>query len=345
MHITLYNTKIYIDFRPVSSIPEWLKDTSKGADPIDTNIEGVSWNEFFTDLYKLEKDKRKKESSKYGVISARALEVLLPSSLTTKEITRFSKMIYRSVMQQNKHLPYAVWLVTKGKGRYLEYLISERYWSEEEQVHQTFYTSPRYRSSLTGKLCKKDDEYAVMFAKEGDVKQEWKSHFSLKSRLFSNDSVARSSLDRKERIGWDRLMERIRQNILAVFLKHGVKCNNYMFIPRVKRREGLNKFQNINVSVINQTIEYMELALKELWQVLICGYYIQHDDVYQKYLQIYRKYRAIVRDKTYFIRASRHTFTIKYSVFQRVDRCREAMEGLKEMFDKELGAFYERVVI
>ena len=221
---TFFNkTNIYDDLQSVLSISEWLRAIA-GELVVDATVSSLGYKEFFRQLEEFELSRAGKRTQTIN-IQAKSLEVLLPASLV--DVERCVSILMSELFGAERPLPYAAWVETRGKGRYLQILVSERYYSEEPIVYEDFWKSDRFQNKVTGRLCKADDPQARRIVKAGDLRKTWTSHFSLKSRLFTADGYARKRSTRKERIGFDRLLSHIRQCIAAAFVKFSLRRNSY----------------------------------------------------------------------------------------------------------------------
>ena len=248
---TFFNkTNIYDDLQSVLSISEWLRAIA-GELVVDATVSSLGYSKFFRQLEEFELSRAGKRTQTIN-IQAKSLEVLLPASLV--DVEQCVRILMSELFGAERPLPYAAWVETRGKGRYLQILVSERYYSEEPIVYEDFWKSDRFQNKVTGRLCTADDPQARRIVKAGDLRKTWTSHFSLKSRLFTADRYARKCSTRKERIGFARLLSHIRQCIAAAFVKLKIQFNKAFLLPKLKRHDWLNKYQNINLTRINSAI-------------------------------------------------------------------------------------------
>ena len=239
-----------------------------------------------------------------------------------------------------KHLPYAAWLETRGKGKYIKILISERYYSKEELIYEDRWKSDRFQNKLTGKLCKADDPQARRIVKAGDIRKTWISHFSLKSRMFTADGFARKHSNKKKRIGFDRLLSHIRQCIVAAFVKMKIAFEKAFRIPGEKRHEWMNQYQQLNVIRINKAIQHVEQELQLEWIALRDGYFLQERKTYDRFMVIAQRY--LNRFKNGFFSKSygeSRKLKFSFSPFMNVVRVQENLDSLVEDFDQEIEEF------
>lgn len=237
-------------------------------------------------------------------------------------------------------LPYVAFLVTRGKGRYLRILISERYYSAEEIVYVDRWKSDRYQNKVTGRLCKAADPEARKIVSVGDVRKTWVSHFSLKSRMFSADGFARKHSNRKERIGFDRLLKHLRQCIVAAFVRLKVQFTKEFNIPKLKRHDWLNQYQNINLTRINNAIHHIENELQEEWIAVRDGYFIQNAKTYDRFMALAKRYLNRFKNGFFNIKVGgNRKLKLSFSPFMNVVRVQENLDSLIEDFDQEIEEF------
>ena len=334
---TFFNkTNIYDDLQSVLSISRWIAETA-GELVVDATVASLGYLEFFSQLEQFEILRAGKRTQSNN-IQAKSLEILIPDSI--QDCKPCACSIMDEIFGDDKPLPYVVFLVKRGQGRYLRILISERYYSEEEIVYVDRWKSDRYQNKVTGRLCKAADPEARKIVSAGDVRKTWVSHFSLKSRIFSADGFARKHSNRKERIGFDRLLSHIRQCIAATFVKLRIPFTKDFTIPKLKRYAWFNKYQNINLTRINNAIHHVENELQEEWIALRDGYFIQERKTYDRFMAIARRY--LNRFKNGFFSKSyggSRKLKFSFSPFMNVVRVQENLDSLIEDFDQEIEEF------
>ena len=335
---TFFNkTNIYDDLQSVLSISEWLRDLP-GELVVDATVSSLGYQEFFRQLEEFELSRAGKRASTFN-IQAKSLEILLPTGIT--DVKHCVHVIMHELFGHEKHLPYAAWLETRGKGKYIKILISERYYSEEPIVYEDFWKSDRFQNKVTGRLCTADDPQARRIVKAGDLRKTWTSHFSLKSRLFTADGYARKRSTRKERIGFDRLLSHIRQCIAAAFVKLKIQFNKTFLLPKLKRHDWLNKYQNINLTRINSAIQHIEQELQMEWIALRDGYFLQEGKVYDRFMALAKRYANKMKQgfSNHSIDGGRKKIKLSFSIFMNVIRVQENIDTVIEDFDQEIEEF------
>ena len=334
---TFFNkTNIYDDLQSVLSISEWLRDIT-GELVVDATVSSLGYIEFFRQLEEFELSRAGKRTRTIN-IQAKSLEVLLPASLV--DVEQCVHILMSELFGSERPLPYVALLETKGKGRYLQILISERYYSKEPIVYEDFWKSDRFQNVVTGRLCKADDPQARRIVKAGDLRKTWTSHFSLKSRLFTADGFARKHSNRKKRIGFDRLLNHIRQCIVAAFVKMKIAFEKAFRIPGEKRHEWMNQYQQLNVIRINKAIQHVEQELQLEWIALRDGYFLQERKTYDRFMAIAQRY--LNRFKNGFFNekvGGNRKLKLSFSPFMNVVRVQENLDSLVEDFDKEIEEF------
>lgn len=335
---TFFNkTNIYDDLQSVLSISEWLR-AIPGELVVDATVSSLGYIEFFRQLEEFELGRAGKRTRTIN-IQAKSLEVLLPASLV--DVEQCVHILMSELFGSERPLPYVALLETKGKGRYLQILISERYYSAEPIVYEDYWKSDRYQNKVTGRLCKADDPQARKIVQAGDLRKTWTSHFSLKSRIFTADGYARKHSNRKERIGFDRLLSRIRQCIAAAFVKLKIQFNKTFLLPKLKRHDWLNKYQNINLTRINSAIQHIEQELQVEWIALRDGYFLQEGKIYDRFMVLAKRYANKMKQgfSNHPIDGGRKKIKLSFSIFMNVIRVQENIDTVIEDFDKEIDEF------
>ena len=336
MHSFFNRSHLFDDLQSVLSISEWLAETG-GELVVDSTVASLGYLEFFSQLEQFELLRAGKRTQSNN-IQAKSLEILIPDSI--QDCKPCACSIMDEIFGDAKPLPYVAFLVTRGKGRYLRILISERYYSAEEIVYVDRWKSDRYQNKVTGRLCKAADPEAKKIVSAGDIRKTWVSHFSLKSRMFSADSFARKQSNRKERIGFDRLLKHLRQCIVAAFVKLKVQFTKEFNIPKLKRQDWLNQYQNINLTRINNAIHHIENELQEEWIAVRDGYFIQNAKTYDRFMELAKRY--LNRFKNGFFNkkvGGNRKLKLSFSPFMNVVRVQENLDSLIEDFDKEIDEF------
>ena len=336
MYSFFNRSNLFDDLQSVLSISEWLASTG-GELVVDATVSSLGYSEFFRQLEEFELSRAGKRTRTIN-IQAKSLEVLLPASLI--DVEQCACAIMDEIFGDDKALPYVAFLVTRGKGRYLRILISERYYSAEEIIYVDRWKSDRYQNKVTGRLCKAADPEARKIVSAGDVRKTWISHFSLKSRMFTADGFARKHSNRKKRIGFDRLLSHIRQCIVAAFVKMKIAFEKAFRIPGEKRHEWMNQYQQLNVIRINKAIQHVEQELQLEWIALRDGYFLQERKTYDRFMAIAQRY--LNRFKNGFFNkkvGGNRKLKLSFSPFMNVVRVQENLDSLVEDFNQEIEEF------
>lgn len=336
MYSFFNRSNLFDDLQSVLSISEWLASTG-GELVVDATVSSLGYSEFFRQLEEFELSRAGKRTRTIN-IQAKSLEVLLPASLI--DVEQCACAIMDEIFGDDKALPYVAFLVTRGKGRYLRILISERYYSAEEIIYVDRWKSDRYQNKVTGRLCTAADPEARKIVSAGDVRKTWISHFSLKSRMFTADGFARKHSNRKKRIGFDRLLSHIRQCIVAAFVKMKIAFEKAFRIPGEKRHEWMNQYQQLNVIRINKAIQHVEQELQEEWIAVRDGYFIQNAKTYDRFMALAKRYLNRFKNGFFNIKVGgNRKLKLSFSPFMNVVRVQENLDSLIEDFDQEIEEF------
>lgn len=336
MDTFLNKANIYHDLQSVTNISDWIRNC-RGIVLVDSTVPILGYKEFFSRLEQFELQRAGNRKTTVNV-QAKALEILLPRTIT--DVNLFVKVVMKEVFGQEKELPYAVWLEERGQGRYVKILISERYYSEEELIYEDRWKSDRFQNQITGRLCKSTDPNAKRIVKAGDLRKTWTTHFSLKTRMFSADGFARKNRDKKKRIGFDRLLNHIRQCIVAAFVKMKISFSKSFIIPKLKRKDWMNKYQNMNLTRINLSMQHIEQEIQEEWIAIRDGYFYQDTKTYDRFMALAKRY--LNRFKNGFFNkkvVGNRKLKLSFSPFMNVVRVQENLDSLVEDFDKEIEEF------
>ena len=336
MYSFFNRSNLFDDLQSVLSISEWLASTG-GELVVDATVSSLGYSEFFRQLEEFELSRAGKRTRTIN-IQAKSLEVLLPASLI--DVEQCACAIMDEIFGDDKALPYVAFLVTRGKGRYLRILISERYYSAEEIIYVDRWKSDRYQNKVTGRLCKAADPEARKIVSAGDVRKTWISHFSLKSRMFTADGFARKHSNRQKRIGFDRLLSHIRQCIVAAFVKMKIAFEKAFRIPGEKRHEWMNQYQQLNVIRINKAIQHVEQELQLEWIAVRDGYFIQNAKTYDRFMALAKRYLNRFKNGFFNIKVGgNRKLKLSFSPFMNVVRVQENLDSLIEDFDQEIEEF------
>ena len=333
---------VYVDVCGVEDIDAWLKNYANDKPVMDQT--GLGYQRLFRELRDFERTQCKCCRKKSTHIEARAIEILLPKNIQKDTVKTFIKNFMKELLGGEK-LPYCAWIVTQGKGKYAEIIVSERTYSEQEITYVQKWKSSRYQNRITGRLCKADDPDAVLIVKAGDVRKTYTGHFSLKSRVFTADVWARKNSDRVERIGFRRFISAIRQKIVYCFMRAAVFFEKKIWIPKKKRFDFMNRYQQINVIRINELIKYIEERLEDLWQVLISpAKFIDEAKNRDRFNSLCFHYKNIFKNGAFTYKSGAiRPVKLTFSPYHNLIRCEENLDVLKQQFDKELNAAFERM--
>jgi|GEM_PF-375566 len=304
----------------------------------------LGYQELFKQLAVFEEG-RPYTSTKNEHVQARQIKVLLPRTFAEENAAALAKKFMKELMNGNEILPYAAWIVPQGEGRYIHFLISERYYSPELKTVQICFKKPRYRNKQTGKLCKESDPGAVMFVKAGDVKAEFESHWSMKTRLFSADAFAEKSADKQERIGFDRWMDHLYEILDAVLRKLQAIVTKLISIPKIKRKDGNARYIQANIMKINAAIIRIENGLQRLYYCIYDGYFYENSTpqgttVSEEFTKFCRRWIQKVQTRSF----KYNKFILKISPLMRCSILKDNVNALDEAFEQELTGFYNKYI-
>ena len=137
------------------------------------------------------------------------------------------------------------------------------------------------------------------------------------------------------------MLSRIRQCIAAAFVKLKIQFNKTFLLPKLKRHDWLNKYQNINLTKINSAIQHIEQELQVEWIALRDGYFLQEGKIYDRFMVLAKRYANKMKQgfSNHPIDGGRKKIKLSFSIFMNVIRVQENIDTVIEDFDKEIDEF------
>ena len=137
------------------------------------------------------------------------------------------------------------------------------------------------------------------------------------------------------------MLSRIRQCIAAAFVKLKIQFKKEFLLPKLKRHDWLNKYQNINLTRINSAIQHIEQELQVEWIALRDGYFLQEGKIYDRFMVLAKRYANKMKQgfSNHSIFGGRKKIKLSFSIFMNVIRVQENIDAVIEDFDKEIEEF------
>lgn len=328
----------YLRIERIHDVDAVLEDVREQTLIVDQTVLGYS--EFFHTLETYENEHTKLpvgEKQTYRHIYGQKLEILLPEDLREEDRETFvRRFVGRLTDQKEEALPYAAFILKRGRGQYITILLSERRYYPDGTTVKVYCGSDRYKNPSTGRLCKKDVPGAVLFKKKGDVLTEKKTIFGKKTQLF---------MIQQERFeDFTKYLHRLLQ---TVFESLKIKFETCAFIRRIDRH-GANKYQQRNITAINNLILEVEEELDNIYQGLVYTHELSpsnqrrfqqlrkwvdkifHEREAKIKLTSTRKYRVVLFDYLPFKEIDENLEAYKKEIMERANKFRKQVFGSPE---------------
>lgn len=249
----------YVRISRIHDVPSALEEVRSQELIVDQTVLG--YEEFFPSLAAYEQENTKLPKSDklhYKHIYGQKLEILLPEDLRAEDRETFvRRFVGRLTDQKEEALPFAAFIEKHGRGQYITILLSERHYYPDGTSVKVYCGSDRYKNPTTGRLCKKDVPGAILFKRKGDLLYEKKVNYGKKTQLFM---IQQSR--------FDDFRKYIHGILRTVFESLKIKFETCAFIRRIDRH-GANKYQQRNITAINNLILEMEKELDQIYQGLL----------------------------------------------------------------------------
>ena len=136
------------------------------------------------------------------------------------------------------------------------------------------------------------------------------------------------------------MLKHLRQCIVAAFVRLKVQFTKELNIPKLKRHDWLNQYQNINLTRINNAIHHVENELQEEWIAVRDGYFIQNAKTYDRFMALAKRYLNRFKNGFFNIKVGgNRKLKLSFSPFMNVVRVQENLDSLIEDFDQEIEEF------
>lgn len=223
-----------------------------------TNVPHLTVKEFVSKLQEWEccNSNRKHHPSciNYGA----TLELMLPKEASNDVL---QQLCNRFIDENFEGYPYYAAVYKRGSASCIFFWIFERQYYENKKIECVYYTKDVYSNVKTGRICRKNDENAVLRHKKNEIKREKMTEFSLvKARFFS--------FTKKK---FKQFRESIVEHVASYFVDMmSTKVVQEVTLPKrslssVQSRSGL-----INaIRIINPKIIEMEAEVNEIYQAMI----------------------------------------------------------------------------
>lgn len=247
------------------------------------------------------------------------LEFLLPFDCLENRIKQICKdFMFRFCPE----LPFCAGKESHGQGTYLTIYISERQYKVDG--FQSGHLCKRdFYVNKAGRMCKKNDPDARLIRKKGDLIKSFACNWSNKTHLFMTNGSK-----------FDELMESIKEVYENILDRYGLLQHKQVLIKRVDRHKAHNRYQQRNISKINNLIVHVECSLNKLGQILVDGYL--YDEFCSGFHRLRNRYKAIFSNKFF----KYHKVKLNIGMNTRWDILDENLDTLHDNFEADLQGFY-----
>lgn len=311
-----------------------------------------SVNSYINALDEFESNKKRmfdnsQYKARYGVI----IDVLLPKNeWYDYELKKLSSTYCRYIIQKEKGLKYAAWIVKKGQASYLKIYISDREVHETEKVKT--YKRTMYVNKHTNIICKADDPDAIVKHKKGDFVLDQDGNKIVEQLEFKD---RKTDLFKYKDSQYNSFIQMFKDFYLQAILKtlDKIKINFGKYFRRYNLKYGYDAFQKRIIKANNLLMQYIQNCINEE-----LSKHIRYPDEYErnrllyepgeiiqtepgkKFLKLFDKYSKIFKEKMFSIGNK------NYKIAKcRVDIAEDNLEKLKKFFDRTFkamkGGLYE----
>lgn len=285
--------------------------------------------------------KNSEYKARYGIL----LNILLPKKeFDINKIKKIIRMYTRMIIQNETGLKHIAWTYKKGSANMLKIYIYDREVSNKKLARR--YKRDIYVNKLNNKICSKNDDFAVMIAKKGDLikdknNEEKKEYIkSTKTRIFIYKNGEFETFRK-------RFMDCYHQTLI----KMQYKIKDGFIIRRKNLNKAFNRFQRRIIIKVNQLIQYIQNEINKYYD-----FSLKNIDSYDAYryqvlpgekletnksknvIKILEEYRKIIAAEVFYIN------DIEYKLNgYRCDLVEFNCDLLKEKFDKDIRSLaYEK---
>lgn len=282
------NTNSYIRVTSIKDIEDLLCE-----DIIADNLE-IPFDEFIEKLEEFEQNRKYKGNSRVFVLAT----FLLPENFHNYPKQEFIKKLAEYLFEDMPDIPWFAREEQKGKGLYIHLYFSERPFYADKHEVVNYAKSTTYKSTKTGRICKKDDPFATIYKNKGEILSTSQEYFGKKYNKL-----------------WDKnfnvLMSEIRDIFDVVLSKFGIRAEDKAFVHKVNYSHyDINT--KINAIIKNNKLSFIENILNNTYYALKIGHFIQEKEVEIAFNRLVYEIRDI--SKREFIKY-RH-LKIPTSIFQ-----------------------------
>ena len=211
------------------------------------------------------------------------LTFLLDKQRDVRQLSQLAEEISNKI---GSELPYWCYYIHKSNAYYLVMYFSDRVFYPEGIKKIIVAKENSYKNKKTGKICKADDENAIIFHRKGDVLKEITTNFSNKVNTFRFSS----------QFAFKKWVNKLKEwYVITLNELFKFSIEEGFSIPKFSYN-GLTALQRNNAQHWNNTFKQVEEMFNEqLWRIKFIDLYNEETKVYFDLL--FSKTVQIVKDK------------------------------------------------
>lgn len=252
-----------------------------------TNVPGLTIKELVEKLQKWECLNSNRKVNPSCISYGATIELMLPEESSVEVM---QNLCDRFVQGSFDGYPYYATFYTRGSAVCLFFWVFTRQYYENEKVECRYYGNDVYTDAKTGRICRKEDENAVLKHKKGVIKKGVSTQFSLiKARFF---------LFTKKK--FKEFRERIIENVISVFVAIlATRVVHEVSLPKFSLNSVHQKHELVNiVRVMNPKVQEIEKEVNEIYGAMICCG-LQNELKKEFNIEIVQRIKNILRAKAF----------------------------------------------
>lgn len=275
----------------------------------------LSAPDFFTSLFSFCHVKHLHGKSR-GCIQ---IDVLLPEDCSSDDFKDIGCTFMREFMPD---LPYCFFSYKAGIATYLRFYVSERRYKKNGFVDEKICKHDMYVNHL-GRMCKSTDDGARLIKKKGCVVSSVSCDWSVKTHKFMTNGSK-----------FAELVQEMKDIFTDIFRRYQCHSMKHVKLTKIDRRKAHNRFQQRNVTKINNCISRCELILNELSRRLKAGYFY---DYYEKdFHRLRNRYKTIIKNTEF----KQGRVTLRFSMNTRWDILDDTLDSLVDKLNNDVNEVY-----
>lgn len=245
----------------------------------------LGWNKFFKKLFIYERN----NSYNYKTYKTRfciTLKILIPHELKEEQYADFTYKFMNEILKENNALPYAVFYMEEGKGRYLFVALSEREYFEKKKKTEIVAKRTIYKNPITGRICKEDTPNAVLFRTKGDIIGVNNTNFGLKIKLFRFETDG----------AFKRFMSYIKNLCMTILETYNIEVEEKVILKKFNYSKLETFKEKRNAKRLNKEIKDIENQLDDFYNGLYFTKQINDKQSKKMFMDVCLKYQQLIKN-------------------------------------------------